>query len=97
MDELPQFLNVLMGQMSLVGPRPSVDYELNSYQNWHMKRVLNVKPGITGLWQVNARSQTTFGEMVRLDLQYIKTWSLWLDFKIMAKTFKVMLLGNGAH
>ena len=96
MDELPQFLNVLMGQMSLVGPRPSVGYELNSYQNWHMKRVLNVKPGITGLWQVKARSQTTFGEMVRLDLQYIKTWSLWLDFKIMAKTFKVMLLGNGA-
>ncbi len=83
--------------MSLVGPRPSVDYELDSYKTWHMKRVLNVKPGITGLWQVKARSQTTFGEMVRLDLQYIKTWSLWLDFKIMAETFKVMFLGNGAH
>jgi lipopolysaccharide/colanic/teichoic acid biosynthesis glycosyltransferase len=93
MDELPQFFNVLMGQMSLVGPRPPIPYELDNYQSWHMKRVLNVKPGITGLWQVKGRSLTTFDEMVRLDLQYAKNWDLWLDFKILFSTFKVVLTG----
>ncbi len=97
MDELPQFFNVLMGQMSLVGPRPPIPYELDNYQNWHKKRVLDVKPGITGLWQVTGRSLSTFDEMVRLDLQYSKNWNLWLDFKILFKTFKVVSMGNGAH
>jgi lipopolysaccharide/colanic/teichoic acid biosynthesis glycosyltransferase len=93
MDELPQFFNVLMGQMSLVGPRPPIPYELDNYQSWHMKRVLNVKPGITGLWQVKGRSLTTFDEMVRLDLKYARSWDLWLDFKILFSTFKVVLTG----
>jgi exopolysaccharide biosynthesis polyprenyl glycosylphosphotransferase len=97
MDELPQFFNVLMGQMSLVGPRPPIPYELDNYQNWHMKRVLNVKPGITGLWQIKGRSLTTFDEMVRMDLQYAKNWDLWLDFKILFSTIKVVFTGIGAE
>ena len=97
MDELPQFFNVLMGQMSLVGPRPPIPYELDNYQNWHMKRILNVKPGITGLWQINGRSLTTFDEMVRMDLQYTKNWNLWLDAKIIFSTFKVVFTGMGAN
>ena len=96
MDELPQFFNVLMGQMSLVGPRPPIPYELDNYQSWHMKRILNVKPGITGLWQVKGRSLTTFDEMVRLDLQYANNWDLWLDVKILFSTFKVVISGMGA-
>jgi lipopolysaccharide/colanic/teichoic acid biosynthesis glycosyltransferase len=96
MDELPQFFNVLMGQMSLVGPRPPIPYELDNYQSWHMKRVLNVKPGITGLWQVKGRSLTTFDEMVRLDLHYANNWDLWLDLKILFSTFKVVFSGMGA-
>ena len=96
MDELPQFFNVLMGQMSLVGPRPPIPYELENYQSWHMKRILDVKPGITGLWQVKGRSLSTFDEMVRLDLQYAKNWDLWLDFKILFSTFKVVFTGYGA-
>ncbi len=93
MDELPQFFNVLIGQMSLVGPRPPIPYELDNYQSWHMKRVLNVKPGITGLWQTNGRSLTTFDEMVRMDLHYANNWDLWLDFKILLRTFKVVFTG----
>ena len=85
MDELPQFFNVLIGQMSLVGPRPPIPYELENYQSWHLKRVLNVKPGITGLWQVKGRSTTTFDEMVRMDLHYAKNWNLLLDLKILAQ------------
>jgi len=96
MDELPQFFNVLMGQMSLVGPRPPIPYELENYKPWHMKRILDVKPGITGLWQVKGRSLSTFDEMVRLDLQYAKNWDLWLDFKILFSTFKVVFTGYGA-
>jgi exopolysaccharide biosynthesis polyprenyl glycosylphosphotransferase len=96
MDELPQFFNVLIGQMSLVGPRPPIPYELENYQSWHLKRVLNVKPGITGLWQVKGRSLTTFDEMVRLDLQYANNWDLWLDVKILFSTFKVVFSGMGA-
>src|SRR5205807_2381516 len=79
LDEFPQFLNVLKGEMSLVGPRPPIPYELESYDIWHRRRVLEVKPGITGLWQVNGRSKTTFDDMVRLDLEYARTWSFWLD------------------
>jgi len=96
LDELPQLFNVLMGHMSLVGPRPPIPYELDNYQTWHRKRVLYTKPGITGLWQVKGRSQTTFEEMVRLDLQYIKDWNLWLDFKILFNTFKAVFSAKGA-
>jgi exopolysaccharide biosynthesis polyprenyl glycosylphosphotransferase len=97
LDELPQFFNVLTGDMSLTGPRPPIPYELEKYDIWHRCRVLEVKPGITGLWQVEGRSSTTFDEMVRLDLQYARNWSLWLDIKIMLNTPRVLLLGKGAY
>ena len=93
LDELPQFLNVLRGEMSLVGPRPAIPYEVDSYQTWHRSRVLEVKPGITGLWQVNGRNSIKFDEMVRLDLQYAKTWSPWLDLKILIRTPRAVLRG----
>ncbi len=86
LDELPQFINVLKGEMSLVGPRPPIAYECEVYDIWHRRRVLEVKPGITGLWQVKGRSRVRFDEMVRLDLQYARNWSLWLDFQILLKT-----------
>ena len=91
LDELPQFFNVLKGDMSLVGPRPPIPYEVKSYKNWHLRRVLDIKPGITGLWQAYGRSQTTFDEMVRLDLQYVNHCSPWLDFKIILKTVSAVL------
>jgi lipopolysaccharide/colanic/teichoic acid biosynthesis glycosyltransferase len=97
LDELPQFFNVLKGDMSLVGPRPPIPYECNAYRRWHCNRVLEMKPGITGLWQVSGRSSTTFDEMVRLDLAYIRNWSLWLDLKIILKTFWTMILTKGGH
>ncbi len=81
-DELPQLFNVLRGEMSLVGPQPPLPYEVEKYQSWHLRRILDAKPGITGLWQVGGRSQTSFDDMVRLDLQYIRNWSLLLDLKI---------------
>lgn len=96
-DELPQFINVLKGDMSLVGPRPPIPYECDHYKLWHMRRVIEVKPGITGLWQVNGRSSCSFDEMVRLDLKYIREWSLWLDIKIIIKTPWVIILGKGAY
>jgi lipopolysaccharide/colanic/teichoic acid biosynthesis glycosyltransferase len=95
-DELPQFLNVLKGEMSLVGPRPPIPYEVEKYEPWHLRRILEVKPGITGLWQVDGRSTTSFDDMVRLDLRYVQNWSLWLDIKILLKTVKVLLLPKGA-
>jgi len=95
-DELPQLINVLRGDMSLVGPRPAIPYEVAAYQTWHRRRVLEVKPGITGLWQVNGRSRLTFDEMVRLDLRYAKTWSPWLDLKIMWQTPRAVVSGDGA-
>jgi lipopolysaccharide/colanic/teichoic acid biosynthesis glycosyltransferase len=97
MDELPQFINVLLGEMSLTGPRPPIPYELEKYDSWHRRRVLEIKPGITGLWQVEGRSSTSFDEMVRLDLQYATNWSLWLDMKILMKTPWVLLAGKGAY
>ena len=97
LDELPQFLNVLKGEMSLVGPRPPIPYELAAYQIWHRRRVLEVKPGITGLWQVNGRSRIKFDEMVRLDLRYAETWSPWLDIEILLRTPRAVLEGQGAH
>jgi lipopolysaccharide/colanic/teichoic acid biosynthesis glycosyltransferase len=97
LDELPQFWNVLIGDMSLVGPRPPVAYEFRAYNMWHRRRVLEIKPGITGLWQVKGRSRTRFDEMVRLDLKYARGWSIWLDLKILALTPGAVLTGNGAH
>ncbi len=96
LDELPQFLNVLRGEMSLVGPRPPISYELEHYQDWHKDR-LKVKPGLTGLWQVSGRSQVGFDEMVMLDLHYISHWSLLLDLKLIVRTIPVMLRGDGAY
>jgi exopolysaccharide biosynthesis polyprenyl glycosylphosphotransferase len=97
LDELPQLLNVLKGDMSLVGPRPPIQYEYDQYDVWHKGRILEFKPGITGLWQVEGRSLTTFNEMVRLDIKYIREWSLWLDIKILLKTPWVVLKGKGAY
>ena len=97
LDELPQFMNVVKGDMSLVGPRPPIIYEYEDYDLWHRRRVTDMKPGITGLWQVTGRSVTTFDEMVRTDIKYIREWSLWLDIKIILKTPLVMIKGDGAH
>ena len=95
-DELPQFINVLIGDMSLVGPRPPLPYEVERYQSWHLRRILEVRPGITGLWQVEGRSKTSFDEMVRLDLRYIRGCSLATDLKILFRTVKVVLRCDGA-
>jgi lipopolysaccharide/colanic/teichoic acid biosynthesis glycosyltransferase len=96
LDELPQFLNVLGGSMSLVGPRPPIFYEIEAYKSWHHRRILEVKPGITGLWQVYGRSKTTFDEMVRLDLKYVKEKSIKLDIEILIKTFAAIFNTEGA-
>ena len=92
LDEVPQLLNVLSGDMSLVGPRPPIPYEVEAYELWHRKR-LDMKPGLTGLWQVSGRNRLPFEEMVRLDLFYIENWSLLLDLKIILRTGFVMLSG----
>jgi lipopolysaccharide/colanic/teichoic acid biosynthesis glycosyltransferase len=97
LDELPQFINVLKGEMSLVGPRPPVPYEVEAYDLWHRSRLLEAKPGITGLWQVSGRSRVTFDEMVRLDLRYARCWTPWLDLQILLRTPGAVLLGEGAH
>jgi lipopolysaccharide/colanic/teichoic acid biosynthesis glycosyltransferase len=96
LDELPQFWNVLRGDMSLVGPRPPVPYEFEVYDIWHRRRVLEVKPGVTGLWQVSGRNRMVFDDMVRLDLRYTQTWSLWLDLKILFATPRAVFHGDGA-
>ncbi len=95
LDELPQLWNVLKGDMSLVGPRPPIAYEVDEYKSWHHRR-LGAKPGLTGLWQVTARSSADFDEMVWLDIQYIGNQSFWLDLKIMLKTPLAVLSGKGA-
>lgn len=95
LDELPQFLNVLKGEMSLVGPRPPIPYEVEAYDIWHRRRLLEAKPGITGLWQVSGRSRIKFDDMVRLDLQYARNWSPWMDIKILLRTPSAMVLGEG--
>jgi lipopolysaccharide/colanic/teichoic acid biosynthesis glycosyltransferase len=97
LDELPQLFNVLKGDMSLVGPRPPIPYELAAYQVWHRRRVLEVKPGITGLWQVTGRSRVKFDEMVRLDLRYATTWTPWLDLMILLRTPVAVIKGSGAY
>jgi exopolysaccharide biosynthesis polyprenyl glycosylphosphotransferase len=94
-DELPQIFNVLTGKMSLVGPRPHIKEEVAEYKEWHKQR-LNVKPGITGLWQVSGRSDLPFDEMIKLDLYYIERWSLWMDFKIILRTFTAVFRTKGA-
>lgn len=85
LDELPQLFNVLKGEMSLVGPRPAIPYEVDEYQLWHRLR-LDVTPGITGLWQVSGKNRLSFKKMIRLDFQYARQQSLWLDVKILIKT-----------
>jgi lipopolysaccharide/colanic/teichoic acid biosynthesis glycosyltransferase len=97
LDELPQLINVLRGEMSLVGPRPPIRYEVEAYEVWHRLRLLEAKPGITGLWQVSGRSRVKFDDMVRLDLQYARNWSLWLDIIILLRTPAAVLFGEGAH
>src|SRR5712671_2674435 len=96
LDELPQLFNVVRGDMSIVGPRPPIPYEVENYQLWHRKR-LDMKPGITGLWQVSGRNRLPFDEMVRMDLYYIENWSLLLDIKIILQTLPVMWRGEDAY
>ena len=93
-DEFPQLFSVLRGEMSLVGPRPPLPHEYENYRDWHRKR-LDGTPGITGLWQVNGKNRISFEKMVRLDIHYLKNWSLWLDIKIILRTIPVMLKGEG--
>jgi lipopolysaccharide/colanic/teichoic acid biosynthesis glycosyltransferase len=97
LDELPQLWNVLMGEMSLVGPRPSLPYETAVYHAWHKRRLIEAKPGITGLWQVRGRSRTTFVQMVRMDLQYSATRTSLMDLQILLMTPKAVLVGDGAY
>jgi exopolysaccharide biosynthesis polyprenyl glycosylphosphotransferase len=94
LDELPQLINVIRGEMSLIGPRPALPYELESYEPWHLRR-LDGAPGITGLWQVSGRNQLSFDEMVRLDVKYLQEWSLGRDLRILARTVPTMLRGGG--
>jgi exopolysaccharide biosynthesis polyprenyl glycosylphosphotransferase len=96
LDELPQFLNVLSGEMSIVGPRPPVPSEVRQYQRWQRRR-LSVKPGITCTWQVSGRSNVSFDQWMKLDLEYIDTWSLWQDIQICFRTVPAVLLSRGAH
>ena len=95
LDEIPQFFNVLKGDMSLVGPRPPIPYEVQEYKDWHLRRISDVKPGITGLWQVYGRNSTTFDEMVRYDIEYLDKWSLLRDFKILLLTVRSVLDTTG--
>jgi len=96
LDELPQFFSVLTGDMSLVGPRPPVPYEFAAYKIWHRRRLLAVRPGITGLWQVEGRSRVKFDEMVRMDIAYVRRWTLWKDITILMRTPKAVVSGSGA-
>ena len=97
LDELPQLFNVLRGDMSLVGPRPPLPYEVRHYRDWHLRRILSAKPGLTGLWQVSSRSSSSFDEMVRMDLRYADTWSPWADIKILLQTVPAVLSAKGAY
>ncbi len=94
-DEMPQFWNVLKGDMSLIGPRPAIQYEVDMYEKWHFQRLMT-KPGLTGLWQVTARSSVDFDEIVRLDIAYVQNQSLWLDIKILLKTPFAVISTKGA-
>jgi lipopolysaccharide/colanic/teichoic acid biosynthesis glycosyltransferase len=94
-DELPQFINVLRGEMTIVGPRPPVPGEVAQYEAWQRRR-LSVRPGITCVWQVSGRNQIGFEEWMYLDMQYIDNWSLTQDFQLIFKTVPVVLFGKGA-
>ncbi len=94
LDELPQLMNVLRGEMSLVGPRPPIPEEVEQYQLWQRRR-LSMKPGITCIWQVSGRNKTSFEEWMNMDLEYIDNWSLGLDFKLLLLTVKEVLVGSG--
>jgi lipopolysaccharide/colanic/teichoic acid biosynthesis glycosyltransferase len=96
LDELPQFINVLKGDMSIVGPRMISPKEMAVYRQWGLN-LLTVKPGLTGLWQVSGRSDVTYSERVRLDMHYIRNYSLWLDLQIILRTIPVMINGHGAY
>jgi lipopolysaccharide/colanic/teichoic acid biosynthesis glycosyltransferase len=96
LDELPQFINILKGDMSLVGPRPPLPYEVACYQTWHWARLLAAKPGLTGLWQVDGRSRVKFDDMVRMDLRYASEQSLRVDLTLMLRTPLAVISGNGA-
>ena len=95
-EEIPQILNVLRGELSLVGPRPPLPVEAESYEEWQRHR-LDVRQGLTGLWQVSGRSRLGFEEMVLLDLYYIENWSLLLDIEILMETLPTILHGDGAY
>jgi lipopolysaccharide/colanic/teichoic acid biosynthesis glycosyltransferase len=95
LDELPQLYNVLKGDMSLVGPRPPIPYEVERYQAWHLRRILEIQPGITGLWQVEGRNRVAFDDMVRLDMRYAREWSLALDLKLLVRTVGAVLRFDG--
>ena len=96
LDELPQLLNILRGEMSLVGPRPLPLRDFEQLESWHRKRYL-VLPGVTGLWQISGRSNLGFDDLVRLDFFYLENWSLWMDITILAKTIPAVLSGRGAY
>jgi lipopolysaccharide/colanic/teichoic acid biosynthesis glycosyltransferase len=96
LDELPQLWNILKGEMCFVGPRPAVVEEVLQYEPWQRRR-LSMQPGLTCLWQISGRSELTFEEWMRLDLEYIDNWSLWLDVKIALKTIPAVLIGRGAR
>jgi lipopolysaccharide/colanic/teichoic acid biosynthesis glycosyltransferase len=96
-DEIPQFWNVLKGDMSLVGPRPPVPYEADRYKAWHRRRIFDLKPGLTGIWQVEGRSRVSFDDMVRMDLRYLRESSLSFDLKILVKTVSVVVFCEGAQ
>ena len=96
LDELPQFINILLGHMSIVGPRPAIPPEVAEYEDWHFDRLL-MPPGLTGLWQVNGRSNLSFDEMVRLDLYYAENWSPWLDIKTIIRTLPAVVTARGAY
>jgi lipopolysaccharide/colanic/teichoic acid biosynthesis glycosyltransferase len=97
LDEIPQFYNVLIGDMSLVGPRPPLEYEVENYKRWHKLRIYSIKPGLTGLWQVDGRSRTSFDEMVRMDLKYKSMCSFMTDLKIICKTIIVLITTKGGY
>jgi lipopolysaccharide/colanic/teichoic acid biosynthesis glycosyltransferase len=97
LDEIPQFYNVVIGDMSLVGPRPPLKYEVENYKRWHKSRIYHIKPGLTGLWQVDGRSRTSFNEMVRMDLRYKAMCSFLTDFKIICKTIIVLITTKGGY
>jgi lipopolysaccharide/colanic/teichoic acid biosynthesis glycosyltransferase len=96
LDEVPQLLNVIRGQMSLVGPRPLPLRDYDQLEDWHRKRY-NVLPGVTGLWQISGRSNLGFDDLVRLDFYYLENWSLWMDISILVKTIPAVVGGAGAY